>query len=42
MKNQPCMRMFKPVVAALALASLAACGGGDSVTPAQVAEEVRP
>jgi len=41
MKKQPCMRLFKPVAAALVLASLAACGGGDSVTTAEVAEDVR-
>lgn len=38
MKNQSCMRLFKPVLAALTLASLAACGGGDSV---QTPEETR-
>ena len=38
MKNQSCMRLFKPVLAALTLALLAACGGGDSV---QIPEETR-
>jgi len=38
MKNYSCMRPFKPLAAALALASLAACGGGDNV---QVPEELR-
>ena len=42
MKIQPCMRLFKPGAAALALATLAACGGGDSITIAQIPEDARP
>lgn len=42
MKLQSCRHLFKPVAAALALAALAACGGGDSTPTAQIPEEVRP
>ena len=42
MKNQPCLCLFKPVAAALALASLAACGGGDDSPTARLPDEVRP
>lgn len=38
MRNRLCMRSFTPLAAAVALASLAACGGGDN---AQVPEDLR-
>ena len=41
MKNQPRMRFFKPVTAALVLAWLA-CGIGDSISTFQQPEDVRP
>ena len=40
MKNQPRMRFFKPVTAALVLASLS-CGIGDSISTFQQPEDVR-
>ena len=40
MKNQQCICLFKPALAALALASLAACGG-DSGSNTPVPEELR-
>ena len=40
--KQKNFRTFRPFLAAVGLASLAACGGGDSISTAQLPEDARP